>query len=446
MKLQKEKLIGKYNIAFGFFIVSIIGILIYNFLSLDIFNLRHPHVDEITKIYYADNMSPAHKKVINLFNEQNKGEIEVVPINLPFTKFTTNERKELLARSLRTDNSLVDIFAVDLIWISRFAKWAEPLDSYFNEEELNRLLPDLLKTSYYNEKLVSIPMYLDIGVLFYREDLLKSKIPDWANFEKKLKHSIAWEELIRISQEYFPNQSIYSFQGKAFEGLICNYAEIVESMGGEMSFDDSTKITDNINIEACQFMCDLIHKYKISPPEVTKYSEVASYQYMRTKDLPFLRGWFSSSKDSVSFGDDPNYYTTLSMGMLPSFGDKSFKTARGGWNLMIKKNSTKKEASIKFIKFILSNPIQELLFNEARFLFVTSEMYDKKEVLGELTEFDLRDIIENHSINRPISENYTKISDVYSYYLNQALTGKIGAEVAKQEIVKTIFSDQVFIK
>jgi multiple sugar transport system substrate-binding protein len=34
-----------------------------------------------------------------LFNSRNKGRIEVVPVNLPFEKFTTNERKELLARS-----------------------------------------------------------------------------------------------------------------------------------------------------------------------------------------------------------------------------------------------------------------------------------------------------------------------------------------------------------
>jgi len=444
MKLQKEKLIEKYNIAFGIFLVSILVILGYNFLSLDLFHFKQ--IDEITKIYYADNITTAHQKVIDLFNEQNKGNIEIVPINLPFTKFTTNERKELLARSLRTDNSIVDIFAVDLIWISRFSKWAEPLDSYFTGDELERILPDLLETSYYDGDLVSIPMYMDIGVLFYRNDLLEKKVEDWENVEKRLTHSISWKELINISHKYFPDQFTYSFQGKAFEGLVCNYGEILESMGGELSFDDSTRITGEINIEATEFMHNLIHKYKVSPPELSKYSEVSSYNYMRENELPFLRGWFSSSKDSISFGGDPNYYKTLSMGMLPRFGDKPFKTARGGWNLMIKKNSTKKEASIKFIKFILSNPIQELLYKEARFLFVTNEMYDKKEVLGELSKLDLRDIIENHSFNRPVSENYTKISDIYSYYVNQALEGKIGSDVAMQKIVKTVFSDQVFIK
>ncbi|MBN2281138.1 MAG: extracellular solute-binding protein [Candidatus Marinimicrobia bacterium] len=445
MKLEKEKLIGKYNIAFGFFIASIIAILIYNFISLDIFNLRHIS-NNVTKLYFADNISPAHQKVIDLFNERNQGEIEVVPINLPFTKFTTNERKELLARSLRTDNSIIDVFSVDLIWISRFAKWAEPLDNYFAKEELERILPSLMANSYFNNTLVSIPMYLDIGVLFYRRDLMAEKVKNWDQIENNFKHSLTWEQLIDISRTYFPGQYTFSFQGKAYEGLICNYAEIVGSMGGQISFDDSTKINAKASIDAIEFMHDLIHKHKIAPLEVTDFSEVSSYRYMRYNDVPFLRGWFSSSVDTVSFDSDQQHFSTLDMAMLPAFGDKPFKTSQGGWNLMIKKNCTKKDEAVKFIKFILSNEIQELMFNEARFLFVTNEMYDKKEVLGELTQYNLKEIIENHSVTRPVSENYTKISDIYSFYLNQALRGKIGAEVATDNIIRTIFSDQVFIK
>ena len=233
MKLKKEKLIEKYNIAFGFFIIAILGVLGYNFLVLDIFKINHER--EITRVYYADNISKAHQKVIDLFNEKYKGEIEVVPIDLPVTKFTTNERKELLARSLRSDNSIFDIFAVDQIWVSRFAKWAEPLDNYFTQEEINKLLPGIIPVCTFKNQLMSLPLYLDIGMLFYRKDMIE-QLPNHEEIEEKLRNSIEWNEFIEICNKYFEKNNAYVFQGKEYEGLICNYIEILSGMNGELSY------------------------------------------------------------------------------------------------------------------------------------------------------------------------------------------------------------------
>ncbi len=442
MKLKKEKLIEKYNIAFGFFIVAILGILIYNFISLDIFNLRHSH--EVTRVYYADNITPTHLKVINLFNEENKGEIEVVPLNLPFTKFTTNERKELLARSLRSDNSLFDIFSVDQIWVSRFAKWAEPLDKYFSREELDRLLPKMLAISSYKNSLVSIPLYIDIGVLFYRQDLV-AKLPNGREIEEKLKNSISWSELIELSKRHFPDQYTYVYQGKDFEGLICNYVEILSGMNGELSFTDSTRILDSTNVAAVRFMHDLVHKYQISPPEVTSFAEVSSYRYACQNNIPFIRAWYSSINDNVAFDAKDTFLDKLKLVPLPHMGQNDLTTVLGGWNLMIKKDSEKKDAAVKFLKFVVSDKVQEILFKEANYLFVTKHMYDRTD-LYEFEGIDLRNIVENHAIHRPVLENYTKLSDIYSYYLNLAISGKVGSEVALENIVSKIFSDEIFIK
>ncbi len=443
MKLKKEKLIEKYNIAFGFFVVAILTILIYNFVSLDIFHINQSH--EVTKIYFADNISHAHAKLIELFNEKYENEIEVVPLNLPFTKFTTNERKELLARSLRSDNSLVDVFAVDQIWVSRFAKWAEPLDNYFSEKELNRILDQVLDICKYEKELVCMPLYLDIGILFYRQDIIQ-QLPDWQALEKRLQQSIEWQELIDISRQHFPNQYTYVYQGKDFEGLICNYAELLGAKGSNIDFVNKKMIQDSLHVASCQFLVDLIHKHKISPQEVTTFSEVSSYRYAMKHDIPFFRGWFSSVNDSLAFGPAAKDMSNLKMANLPHFKGREFKSVFGGWNLMIKKNSEKKEAAIKFLKFVLTNQAQELLFKEADFLFVTKEMYERKDLVNNYTSVDLKNIIQNHIVYRPNLENYTKISDIYSHYLNQAIAGKIGSKVAMEKIANTIFSDKIFIK
>ena len=77
------------------------------------FNSEQPSKQKT--IYFVDHISSAHQKVIDLFNEKNKGSIKVETINLSFEKFSTNERKELLARYLRSKNNRIDIFSVDQI-------------------------------------------------------------------------------------------------------------------------------------------------------------------------------------------------------------------------------------------------------------------------------------------------------------------------------------------
>lgn len=87
----------------------------------------------MVKLYYVDNISETHQRLIDRFNQRYAGRIEVIPVNLPFSKFSTNERKEILARSLRSKSERIDVFAVDIIWTQRFAKWSHPLDAYFDE-------------------------------------------------------------------------------------------------------------------------------------------------------------------------------------------------------------------------------------------------------------------------------------------------------------------------
>ncbi|MBP8976937.1 MAG: hypothetical protein KBG83_09520, partial [Bacteroidetes bacterium] len=91
---------------------------------------------EPIELYFADRMTEAHRILIDRFNELNNGKIKVIPIHFPSAEFSTDTRKEGLARSLRGEDDAIDIFAVDIIGVHRFAKWSEPLEQYFSDEEL----------------------------------------------------------------------------------------------------------------------------------------------------------------------------------------------------------------------------------------------------------------------------------------------------------------------
>src|SRR3989304_9804646 len=122
-----------------YIIISTILAAIFIFFTfvLSPVDLDSRSTSKIKTIYFVDHISSAHQKVINRFNEKYKGSIKVETINLSFEKFSTNERKELLARYLRSKNDRIDIFSIDQIWVPRFAKWGVPLDKFFKDDEKN---------------------------------------------------------------------------------------------------------------------------------------------------------------------------------------------------------------------------------------------------------------------------------------------------------------------
>jgi len=441
-KEMVKKFKNKYNNLFALFVFAITLALVFNLISL---NKKRFQKKEVTRLYFADNISEAHKKIIENFNKMYKGQIEVVPINLPFTKFTTNERKELIARSLRSRNSRIDIFAVDQIWVPRFAKWAEPLDKYFMQRDLSKFLPQALSTCYYQDDLLGIPLYLDISVLYYRDDLIKA-IPGFENIRDELHQSIAWERLLEYGQKYGKSKTFYLFQGDNYEGLICNYLEILGSMGGAFFQDNELKVNTEKGRQSAQFMHDLIEKYKLSPPEVTDFIERESYIYALQNDAPFLRGWSSYLKDLDIQDQNPEKVKQLRMAFLPHFSGYPRMTVFGGWNLMISKYSDKKWESFEFLRYIQSEEVQKILFETSGYLPVLKSCYTDTTMLQAYPYLGYIKEMIACGVHRPALINYTKISDILSFYLNKILKSEISAAEGLQEADETIKSDKLFLR
>ena len=390
-------------------------------------------------------MSEAHLILIDQFNRLHKDEIEIVPIDLPFSKFTTNERKELIARSLRDKDNRIDIFAVDQIWVPRFAKWAEPLASYFTQKELAAIVPQALTTCYYDQVLVGIPLYIDEGVLYYRSDLL-SRISTDPGLEERLRGSISWDELIRLGQQYGNEQMFYLFQGDNYEGLICNYFEIFFSMGGHVSQDEEIKFNTQSGRKSIQFLADLIYKYRISPEEVIGYNEQESYVCALRNDAPFFRGWSSFLKDMTLTPADSAKRDLLRMASLPHFEGQPEKSVFGGWDLMISKNCSNKMEAVKFLEFIVSVESQKTLFSISGYPPIRKEVYTDPEILIQYPYLkDIEKRIQNGA-HRPMLADYTKISDILSFYLNKVLKREITPWQALQNVDTAIYTNQYFVK
>jgi len=284
-----------------------------------------------------------------------------------------------------------------------------------------------------------------LGVLYYRRDLLR-RFTDEKHFEARLKQSITWEEMIELSRKYGVDGNFYLFQGDSYEGLICNYFEIFFALGGNIHNGNMLRFNTKEGRKSAAFMVDLIHKYRLSPIEVTTFNEQDSYFWALKHDAPFFRGWSSFLKDMKVPDSDSAKVQLLGMACLPHFDGRQPVTVFGGWNLMISKHSTKKMEAVKFLEFVLSKESQETLLRYSGYLPIRQDIYDDPEILkGFPYLVEIKQMM-HYGVHRPPLADYTKISDILSFHLGKALKGEINVKTALEEVDKTIESKQHFIK
>jgi multiple sugar transport system substrate-binding protein len=396
--------------------------------------------DKTAKIYFADNISIAHRRVIEEFNRRYAGKIEVVPVDLPFTKFSTNERKELLARSLRSRSDRIDIFCVDHIWVSRFARWAEPLDNCLTPEERRSIMPYAMESCTVDSHLVALPMYLDLGVMYYRKDLIRA-LPNGEAIDKKFQESITWDDLGGL-KKYFPHQALFLFQGDDFEGLVCMYFELVAAYDKAHFSANALNLTSPASFKAAQMLVDFVHLQRISPPEVADFRENDCMTYMLENDAVTMRNW------PGIFRDIPNnrIVKLLEVAPLPHFKDREQAGIFGGWNLMIAKSSTEKEAAQTFIRFLLTEESQKLMYGLGGYLPVIDKVYDDTAFVRLNPSLPRYRKLLVHGVERPALVEYTKVSDIIAHFLHRAITGELTVDQALTQAQTMISSNKVLIK
>jgi multiple sugar transport system substrate-binding protein len=393
--------------------------------------------DEEIQIYFADRMTPAHRVLIDRYNQINEGKIKVIPIDFPNFDFSTNERKEVLARSLRGTGDGIDLFAVDLIWVQRFAKWAEKLDPYFSQEEKKRLLNSALEDCYYDGELVAVPLNMVQSMIYYRSDIL-SKMQHSDQIVKKLNDGITWEDFIQLRNQFNSANPFYVFTGADYEGLICVYMQLLLSIKPNYFQEYGFYLNTPEARKALQLLVDFVHRYELSPNQVTNFTEVSSYEYFIKNDGLFIQGWPSFDKDFEETPFDPAKEKNLKKAPLPRFKDGKAISVFGGWNVMVSKFSNKKKEVIDFVKYLLSDSSQEIFYIKGGYYPVFNKFYESEEYIVKYPEIPTIKKMLATGKHRPAHEDYTKFSKIMSMFFEQAISQQVSVDEALKKATEAI--------
>ena len=197
----------------------------------------------------------------------------------------------------------VDVYMVDVIWQGIAAPHAVDLKKYFKEEEIKQFFSHNVANNTVNGCLISIPWFIDAGLLYYRTDLLEKygyKAPPKT-----------WEELAEMAKKIQegerasgnPEFQGFVFEGKPSESLTCNAVEWIYSYGGGTVIDAHKKVTIN-NPDAIKAL-ETAKSWvgTIAPKNVTTYGEEEARNIWQSGNAAFMRNWpyaYSLSADPKS--------------------------------------------------------------------------------------------------------------------------------------------------
>ena len=395
-----------------------------------------------TEIYFADRITDAHRILIDEYNRLHEGKVKVIPIDFANKDFSTNERKEILARSLRGEGDGIDLLAVDVIWVQRFAKWCEPLGGYFSEEELKRLIPEALYSCYAEGELYAVPLDLAEGMMYYREDLLR-KQKGGEQIIQELQRGITWPEFLGIRRNMRLSGPYYVFPAAEYEGLVCNYVENLLSANPDYFSSNGFLFETPEARKSLQLIVDLIWKYDATPLAVTKFTDIPSYEYFVNNDGMFVRGWNTYDRDFRDAPIDSAKERYLRKAPLPYLPPGQPASVFGGWDLMVPKFSQKKGAVIDFVKFLLSDSAQETFYAKSGFYPVVSPFYTDSVYLRRYPEIPwIREQMRT-GVHRPPKKDYTNYSMIMSHYFEMAIRKEISVDEALRRIDRAIQSEKM---
>jgi trehalose/maltose transport system substrate-binding protein len=259
-----------------------------------------------------------------------------------------------LARVFASKSSSFDVAMIDVVWPGAFAPYLVDLKPKLGKEAKQHA-QGIIRNDTIDGKLVAMPWFGDFGILYYRTDLLQKY--GYTAPPKTWTQLFAMANKIQTGEQQ-ANDKFYGlvFQGNSYEGLTCDALEWYQSAGAG-GFIDNGKVTIN-NPRGVRILDQFSAQIgKVTPRDVTTYQEGEAHTAFVEGNAAFMRNW----PYAYSIGQDPKSSKIVgkfSVTVLPHAAGKSVGTV-GGWQLAVNKYSKHVDASIEFVRYMTSAPVQK---------------------------------------------------------------------------------------
>jgi multiple sugar transport system substrate-binding protein len=360
---------------------------------------------QLLRMIGPEDIGGAWGEVIRRFHASNP-DIKIDYVSGPWS---TDERQNMYIRSFLGGDAF-ELVYMDVIWTAKFAarEWLLPLDQWFVPEKREAFLPGDIEAGFYEGHIYRVPVRTDVGMLYYRKDLMPDPPRTWKDFEVVCK---------RYSAP--PGRYGIVFQGMQYEGLVCNFLEYLWGAGGTPLDKDQNVLLDGEEaIAALTFMKKVIEA-GWAPRSVITFQEQQTLEFFEQGRALMMRNWpyaWTILKRSPLAGN---------VGIVPFIHQAGKEPAGtlGGWGLGIARTAKSQDAAWKFIEFATSPEAQKILHFRRGAVPTRRSLFQDEEILKESPHYrDLYEVLLK-ARPRPIHPEYPRISSILQKHVSAVLVG-----------------------
>jgi trehalose/maltose transport system substrate-binding protein len=255
---------------------------------------------------------------------------------------------------LQAHSAKPDEFQVDVVWPPALASNLIDLTQYF-QKDVPAFSPGVLESYTVNGRLVALPTFVDVGVLYYRPSLLRKY--GYTHPPKTWKEMEEMATFIQDRERQAGNKDFwgYVWQGGPYEALTCVALEWQASSGaGDPIRPDGTiNVRDPRFIKALERAAGWIGT--ISPPGEYAYLEQDSANIWDAGNTVFLRHWASIYAHlNKNPGNDKERFEVAP---LPG-GPGGQRGTLGGWGVGVSRYSSNTQLAVASLKALTSEEVQ----------------------------------------------------------------------------------------
>jgi multiple sugar transport system substrate-binding protein len=359
------------------------------------------------KICLPKDVSGAFHKTIAAYNKSQTA----VKATLFELSASADEQRNQLIQRLQAKSAECDVMGIDVIWTAEFAnqRWVKDLSQVIASRK-SEFIPSTVATGEYQGKNWAAPYASNAALLYYRSDQV-SKAPT------------TWED---VYNEAATGDGIV-YQGAAYEGLTCDFLELLYSAGGQvLSADGKAPAIDSpATRKVLDFMVKGV-KDGTAANGVTTYMEEESRRYFESGKATFMRNW----PYAYALGNKaPAIKGKFKITSLPGIDGKPGAGVLGGTQLAINAYTDNPGGSLAVLNYFTSEVGQRDI-GESSTPPVTIAAYQDPVVRKALGLPDAIEKAIGAAKPRPVSPVYPQISQAIYNNVNQALAGRSSTDAA----------------
>ncbi|PSR19139.1 ABC transporter substrate-binding protein [filamentous cyanobacterium CCP3] len=333
--------------------------------------------------------------------------------------------ENLYTTSFLLGDSPYDILFSDVVWIPKFAAagWLTDLSDRVSEADLADFLEADVAAGVYQDGFYRMPFRSDMGMLYYRTDLLD---------QVGLQPPETFNELIAASETIQDQTDVnwgFVWQGLQYEGLVTNFVELVAGYGGFWIDPETLEVglDQPAAIQATEFMKGVIAQ-GISPPGVTNYIEEDTLRQFENGNAVFMRNWPYAWAEANR--DGSLVAGNIALKPMVHAANEQPAACLGGWGFGISATTPHPEEAWRVVEFFTSpGPMKDFI---TEFAYVPSRraLFTDPEVLAVFPQYEQLLEVAETAVPRPPVGQYAQVSDILQRYLSAAITDQMTPEAA----------------